>query len=159
MNEPKCFLQIRKRRVLLATSTLLIGLFILHFTVYGQDKSGFPDGFDAVQAAPKSHKVIFENAFVRVLEVSVSPNTTVPMHHHRWASLLVSWDTGGRSPHVRYHSEDGSVKDIPSTSVPPHPGTWAVAWMKPEPMHSVEILEAPDSKGPPDLRVEIKCRL
>jgi hypothetical protein len=62
MNEPKCFLQIRKRRVLLATSTLLIGLFILHFTVYGQDKSGFPDGFDAVQAAPKSHKVIFENA-------------------------------------------------------------------------------------------------
>ena len=88
--------------MLLATSALLLGLFILHFTVYGQDKSSFPDGFDAVQAAPTSHKVLFENAVVRVLDVSVSPNTTVPMHHHRWPSLLVSWDTGGRSSHVRY---------------------------------------------------------
>jgi len=27
-----------------------------------------------------------------------------------------------------------------------------------EPMHSVEILQTPDSKRPPDLRIEIKCR-
>jgi hypothetical protein len=90
MNRSRCFAQIRKRRVLLATNALLLGLFILHFTVYGQDKSSFPDGFDAVQAAPKTHKLLFENALVRVLEVSLSPNTTVPMHHHRWPSLLVS---------------------------------------------------------------------
>ncbi len=155
MNESRYFVQIRKRRLLLITSALLLGLFTLHFTAYGQDKSSFPDGFDAVQAAPKSHKVIFENAFVRVLEVSVSPNTTVPMHHHRWPSLMVSWDTGGRSPHVRYHRADGTVTDIPSTEVPIHPGTWAVAWMKPEPLHSVEILEAPVANS--DLRIEIKC--
>ena len=99
--------------------------------------------------------MIFENAFVRVLEVSVSPNTTVPMHHHRWPSLLVSWDTGGRSPHVHYHRADGTVKDIPGTEVPIHPGTWAVRWMKPEPMHSVEILDAPVANS--DLRIEIKC--
>jgi hypothetical protein len=36
-----------------------------------QDKSGFPDGYDAVQAAPNSHKVIFENSLVRALEVTV----------------------------------------------------------------------------------------
>jgi len=155
MNESRCFAQIWKRRALLATSALLLGLFILHFTVYGQDKSGFPDGFDAVQAAPKSHEVIFENAFVRVLEVSVSPNTTVPMHHHRWPSLLVSWDTDGRSPPARYHRADGTVKDIASTEVPIHPGTWAVNWMKPEPMHSVEIFDAPAANR--DLRIEIKC--
>ena len=119
------------------------------------EDAGFPDGFDAVEAAPKSHQVIFENAFVRVLEVSVSPNTTAPMHHHHWPSLLVSWDTGGRSPHVRYHRADGTVKDIPSTEVPIHPGTWAVNWMKPEPMHSVEILDAPVANR--DLRIEIKC--
>ena len=53
MNESRCFAQTRKRRVLLATTAVLVGLFILHFTVYGQDKSSFPDGFDAVQAAPK----------------------------------------------------------------------------------------------------------
>jgi hypothetical protein len=60
MKELRCFAQIRTRRVLLATNALLLGLFILHFTVYGQDKSSFPDGFDAVQAAPKTHKVLFE---------------------------------------------------------------------------------------------------
>jgi len=127
----------------------------LAFHCLWTDKSNFPDGFDAVQAAPQSHKVIFENAFVRVLEVPVSPGTTVPMHHHRWPSLLVSWDTGGRLPHVRYHSADGTVKDIPSVEVPIHSGTWAVEWMKPEPMHSVEIVDAPVAK--PGLRIEVKC--
>ncbi len=53
-------------------------------------------GLDAVQAAPQSHKVILENAFVRVPEVSVS-----------------------------------------------------------EPVHSVEILDAPVAK--PGLRIEVKC--
>ena len=40
------------------------------FYAYGQDKSGLPDGFDAVQAAPNSHKVIFENEFVRLYACS-----------------------------------------------------------------------------------------
>jgi predicted metal-dependent enzyme (double-stranded beta helix superfamily) len=159
MNQPRRFVQIRKRRALLETSALLLGLFVLHFTVHGQDKSDFPDGYDAVQAAPKSHRVVFENAFVRVLEVSVSPGATVPMHHHRWPSLLLSWDTGGKTPHVRYRRADGSVRDIPSTDEAIHPGAWSVDWMKPEPMHAVEILEAPAGvpNAPPDLRIEIKC--
>lgn len=159
MEEPSRFVRIPKRRVLLATGALLLGIFILHFTVSGQDKSGFPDGFDAVQAAPKTHRVIFENAFIRVLEVSVSPGTTVPMHHHRWPSLVLTWDTGGKTPHIHYRRQNGSVRDIPSRNEAIHPGAWSAHWMEPEPMHSVEILEAPDSTGPPDLRIEIKCRL
>lgn len=157
MRQPKCYSRILKRRLPLATIALLLGLFVLHFTVHGQDKSDFPDGFDAVQAAPKSHRVIFENAFVRVLEVTVLPGTTVPMHHHRWPSLLLSWDTGGKTPHIHYRRQDGSVRDIPSANEAVHPGAWSVQWMKPEPMHAVEILEAPDTNGPPDLRIEIKC--
>jgi len=156
MNEPKGIFHTRKRLVAVLSVTFLV-LFAWHYYIYGQDKSDFPDGFDAVQAAPKSHKVIFENGFVRVLEVSVSPGTTVPMHHHRWPSLLLSWDTGGKTPHVRYRRLDGSVRDIPSTDEAIHPGAWSVEWMKPEPMHAVEIVEAPDPKGPPDLRIEIKC--
>jgi hypothetical protein len=143
------------RRRILAALGVIPAFFASPDISYAQDKSGFPDGYDAVQAAPNSHKVIFENVFVRVLEVSVSPGTTVPMHHHRWPSLLVSWDTGGRSPHVSYHSADGTVKEIPRTEAPIHPGTWAVNWMKPEPMHSVEILDAPIAN--PDLRIEVKC--
>jgi len=140
--------------VALAIGAVLCALFAVHF-VLGQSKADFPDGFDAVQAAPKSHRVLFENAFVRVLEVSVVAGQTVPMHHHRWPSLVVSWDTGGNSPHVRYHAGDGTVKDIPSSENPSHPGRWEVRWMKPEPMHSIEVLEAPLSNS--DLRIEIKC--
>lgn len=45
------------------------------------DESGFPLGYDAVQAAPGSHYVVFENAFVRVLQVTVPPpGKTEPMH-------------------------------------------------------------------------------
>ncbi|HZC65224.1 MAG TPA: hypothetical protein VE545_01515 [Candidatus Dormibacteraeota bacterium] len=67
---------IQKRRVLLVAAGLLTILIAL--CLHAQDKSGFPYGYDAVKAAPKSHKVIFENEFVRVLEVTyrrlVPPN-------------------------------------------------------------------------------------
>lgn len=99
--------------------------------------------------------LLFENALVRVLEVSVVAGEPVQMHHHRWPSLLVSWDTGVKSPHVRYHAADGTVKDIPGTAGPVHPGRWDVHWMKPEPLHSIEVLESPVSSS--DLRIEIKC--
>jgi predicted metal-dependent enzyme (double-stranded beta helix superfamily) len=121
----------------------------------------FPEGYDAVQAAPNSHRVLFENAFVRVLEVSVAPGTTVPMHHHRWPSLVVDWDTGGHHMHYRYHRADGMVKDIPSTESPTlETGSWSLHWMGPERMHSVENLDPPGSsspKGPGGLRIELKA--
>jgi len=162
----------QSRLVLRARKLVLIALFIAssvamlgrYFYVYGQDKSGFPDGFDAVQAAPNSHKVIFENEFVRVLEVTVPPpGTTEPMHHHRWPSFFLDWDTGSGRPHIRYHRPNGSVTDSPSTEEPTHPGTWSVQWMKPEPMHAIEVVENPKSastvrEGHPGLlRIEIKC--
>ncbi|HZT71708.1 MAG TPA: hypothetical protein VFC10_18405 [Terriglobia bacterium] len=150
------FLRRYRLQTLLTALTVCSALFIAHLALYGQSKADFPDGFDAVQAAPKSHRVVFENALIRVLEVSVVAGETVPMHHHRWPSLLVSWDTGGKSPHVHYHKADGSVTDMPSIEEPVHPGGWEVHWMKPEPMHSVEVLDAPVSNS--DLRIEIKCR-
>lgn len=136
-------------------------LFAGHFYLHAQDKSGFPDGYDAVQAAPNSHKVVFENTFVRVLEVTVPPaGGTVPMHHHRWPSLVLDWDTGGVSPHIHYHRPDGSVRDIPSRQVPVHPGVWEVHWAEPEPMHSIEVIDNPpnaaNADAPRELRVEIK---
>lgn len=147
--------------VLIVTS---LTLFAGYYYAYGQDKSGFPDGFDAVQAAPNSHKVIFENEFVRVLEVAVPrAGTTEPMHHHRWPSFFLDWDTGGGAPHIRYHRPDGSVRDSPGSDEPTHPGIWSVHWMKPEPMHAIEVVgtsnsaAAPIPEGPPSLRIEIKC--
>ena len=134
-----------------------------YFYLYGQDKTSFPDGYDAVQAAPNSHKVVFENEFVRVLEVTVpAPGMTEPMHHHRWPSFFLNWDTGGGSSHIRYHTADGAVRDSPSEDGPSHPGVWSIRWMKPEPMHAIEVVNTPPSAAsipgePPLLRVEIKC--
>ena len=40
----------------------------------------------------------------------VPPGTKEPMHHHRWPSLFLYWDTGGRTGHIRYYTVDGSVR-------------------------------------------------
>ncbi len=126
-----------------------------------QSKPGFPEGFDAVQAAPESHKVLFENAFVRVLQVRVAPGAKEPMHHHQWPSIFLNWDAGGRTGHQRIYHADGSVHDIPSQERPLAPGVWRVQWMEPEPMHSIENLETSESakslpQRPPTVRVEFK---
>lgn len=149
-----------RRRVLVAIGSVLPALISCSEIATAQEKPGFPDGFDAVQAAPNSHKVIFENELVRVLEVTVPPSgTTEPMHHHRWPSFFLSWDTGGKTPHVRYLRPDGSVRDEPSVEKPVHPGRWSVQWMKPEPMHAIQVVERPaiPPGTPPLLRVELKC--
>jgi hypothetical protein len=83
-----------------------------------QDKTGFPDGFDAVEAAPESYKVLFESAIVRVLQVEVAPGTKEPMHNHRWPSIFLNWDAGGRTGHIRIYHADGSVHDVPSREMP-----------------------------------------
>ncbi len=163
MSRTTSILYARKKSFICFSIVGLLALFACHFYAYGQDKTGFPDGYDAVQAAPDTHKVIFENEFVRVLEVSVpAPGTTIPMHHHRWPSFFLDWDTGGGSPHIRYHRGDGSVVDHPSREEPTHPGNWSVGWMKPEPMHAIEVVDKPKSAEarpgePTSLRIEIKC--
>ena len=158
---------LRSRRHSFSALILLLSAFALlagRSHLLGQDKSGFPDGFDAVQVAPKSHRVLFENAFVRVLEVTVAPGTKEPMHHHRWPSLFLVWDTGGRTAHIRYFTADGSVRDHPSREMPVTEGKWRVTWMEPEAMHSIENAETADSaltlpKRPPTVRVEFKVHL
>jgi hypothetical protein len=94
MNKPAGLFGTRKRRIFAVLAASSVVLFARHFYVYGQDKSGFPDGYDAVLAAPDTHKVIFENASVRVLEVTVPPpGRTIPMHHQLgpasfWTGIL-----------------------------------------------------------------------
>lgn len=153
--------RITRRRIVAALGSVFPAFIACPSVAYPQDKSGFPDGYDAVQAAPNSHRVIFENAFVRVLEVTVpAPGTTEPMHNHRWPSFFLDWDTGGKSPHVRYLRPDDSVRDEPSVDEPVHPGKWSIGWMEPESMHAIQVVARPEkaSTEPPLLRIEIKCR-
>ncbi len=151
-------MRVRTKGFIGFTALGLTALGAWHVRAAASDKTSFPDGYDAVQAAPDSHKVIFENALVRVLEVTVPPSgQTEPMHHHRWPSFFLNWDTGGKSPHIRYHQPGGMVKDSPSTEAAVHLGHWSIHWMKPEPMHAIESVEHEPRPGePPLLRVEIK---
>jgi quercetin dioxygenase-like cupin family protein len=78
--------------------------------------SGFhqgDDGLDPVRVAPDSHKIAFENRFVRVLEVRVPPGSIEPRHRHPHglSVYLASQDTritiDGQAPQVG-HREAGS---------------------------------------------------
>lgn len=146
--------------IFLVCALVLVGA--TGFFLRGQNQQDFPSGFDAVQAAPSSHKVLFENALVRVIEVDLpKPGDTVPLHHHRWPSLVIEWDTGGGAPHIRYHRPGQPVRDIPAATGPSHAGKWSLHWMPPEPMHSIEVVAWPDdaaahASDPPELRVEFK---
>ena len=53
------------------------------------DPSTWDPALDAVIAAPRHHKVLFENQNLRVLEVTLEPNDEEPVHHHRWQSVFV----------------------------------------------------------------------
>ena len=49
----------------------------------------WPDSMDSVNAAPKNHKVLFENDHVRLLEVTVQPGETENMHGHKYPSVFM----------------------------------------------------------------------
>jgi putative transposase len=44
----------------------------------------WPDSLDALAAAPESHRLLFENDAVRVLETRIAPGQATQVHTHRW---------------------------------------------------------------------------
>lgn len=74
------------------------------------DPSSWDPALDAVTAAPKNHKVIFENDRLRVLEVTLDPDEEEPVHYHRWPSVFV------------FDQVKGPIHDIASdgTMLPPN---------------------------------------
>jgi mannose-6-phosphate isomerase-like protein (cupin superfamily) len=53
----------------------------------------FPEGLDALEAAPHFHKLLLENEHVRVLETRIPPGETTPLHTHRYpaAHYVRTW--------------------------------------------------------------------
>lgn len=58
-------------------------------TIGHGDPALWDPNLDAVIAAPRNHKVLFENERLRVLEVILEPDEEEPVHHHRWPSVFV----------------------------------------------------------------------
>jgi hypothetical protein len=99
------------------------------------------DPLDAVFAASSFHRVLLENETVRVLDTLVPRGETVPLHTHRWPSVLyiVSW-----SDFLR-RDENGHITMDSRGSAPLTPGT--ALWSGPLPLHTL------DNVGDNDLRV------
>ncbi len=108
----------------------------------------WPAALDAPVAAPKNHRILFENERVRVLEVVVEVGGREPLHAHCWPSLLYVTFRGK----LREWDADGNVvrevKETPPTSAFPQ-----TQWLDVSPPHSIENL---DSQPIHLLRIELK---
>ncbi len=62
------------------------------------------DSLDAVKAAPHSHKVLFENDKIRILEVTVEPYAFEPIHTHRFPSVMFGPDNDTSQFKVVYYT-------------------------------------------------------
>ena len=54
-----------------------------------KEKWPWPDSMDALTAAPKFHKALYENDHIRLLEVTVNPGVEEQVHTHRYPSAVV----------------------------------------------------------------------
>ena len=93
----------------------------------------WPNSLDAMVAAPEHHEVLLENERVRVLDSRIKPGETVPVHTHRWASVLYVL---GTSDFIRYDTEGKAIFD--SRRAASHVDTGVVSWSPPLCAHSVK---------------------
>jgi len=93
----------------------------------------WPDSLDALIAAPRHHKLLFENDRVRLLEVRIPPGDTAPVHTHRWPSAIY---VASQSDFLRRDGDGKLLFD--SRTLGAAPDKPFVQWSPPLPPHSVE---------------------
>ena len=99
----------------------------------------WPDELDAMIAAASFHRMLFENGQVRYLEVIIHPGDFVPVHTHRWPSVIYVQST---SDFIRRDAEGRVLFD--SRKNGPLPKTPAIEWVGPLPPHSIENVGTSD---------------
>lgn len=106
----------------------------------------WPASLDGPTAAPKNHKVILENEYVRVLELSGDPHEKERVHVHPWPSVYIQ-----TSPRFDFlvHGDNGVIFDSRTVqAVCP-----CVHWDDPFGPHWIENLSDTSWHG---YRVELK---
>src|SRR6516225_4929034 len=93
----------------------------------------WPDSLDALRAAPESHRLLFENEIVRVLETSIEPGRTTAVHTHRWPEILYVISFGH---FVRRDAAGAMLVDTRNGGSLPQPGT--AIWSDPLPPHTLQ---------------------
>ena len=108
----------------------------------------WPASLDALSAAPRHHTLLLENDRVRVLETRIPPGELVPLHTHRWPSVLhvLSW-----SDFIRRDASGAVSLDSRTTGRGGSPPS--VAWSEALPPHSLENVGAAEIRV---ISVELK---
>jgi quercetin dioxygenase-like cupin family protein len=91
------------------------------------------DALDAVLAAPRHHRVLLENAAVRVLETVIAPGERVDLHTHRWPAVYYFLETG---EFVRRNARGDIEADSRTLAASPRAGD--AAWAPPLGPHTLE---------------------
>lgn len=91
------------------------------------------DSLDALIAAPKHHKLLFENEFVRVLDANIPAGEITNVHTHKYGASLyfISW-----SDFIRYDAEGNVLLDSCTLEKTPLPGT--AMWSDALPAHALK---------------------
>lgn len=97
----------------------------------------WPDSLDALVAAAGSHRRLFENDTVRVLETRIEPGHTTPVHTHRWPGVLYILRI---ADFVRRDGDGTVLVDTRNGGALPEPG--AAAWSEALPPHTLENVGA-----------------
>ena len=92
----------------------------------------WPDSLDALAAAPEHHRLLFEDARVRVIDTRIPPGERTAVHTHRYPSILYIVSAGD---FLRYDAEGNVITD--SRALPPQVAPSAFR-VPPMPPHSVE---------------------
>jgi len=104
----------------------------------------WPGNLDGAKVAPETHKVIFENEHVRVLEVTIPPHSKEPVHTHCLPSTLYIQQIGDiivRDPDGKLIFDSRQMKENEKQKAP------FVLWNRGEGPHSDE--------NPSDLPIKI----
>jgi len=97
----------------------------------------WPDSLDALQAAPESHRLLFESDVARVLETTIPPGETTPVHTHRWPGIQYFVAIG----HFVRRDADGAVLlDTRDDGSLPQPGS--AIWSDALPPHTLENVDS-----------------
>jgi predicted metal-dependent enzyme (double-stranded beta helix superfamily) len=91
--------------------------------------------FDAVAAAPGSHRVLMEDDKIRVLRVEVAPGATEPVHDHRWPSVMY-FEQPQPITYIEYKLVDGGPVETQRFDAPALNATQTVRG-EPEGLHAV----------------------